>query len=83
MTKLLARSLLVTALQNAVEMSAPYSQSPFPARDSQELLDDGGFEDVRVTSSSLNAGISAWKRWALLGNAARVFHASGSCAGRM
>lgn len=40
MTKLLAHSLLVTALQNAVEMSAPYSQYPFPAGDSQVPLDD-------------------------------------------
>lgn len=43
MTKLLAHSLLVTALQNAAEMSAPYSQYPFSAGDSQALLDNGGF----------------------------------------
>lgn len=33
----------MTALQNTVEMSAPYSQYPFPAGDSQVLLDDGDF----------------------------------------
>lgn len=43
MTKFLAPSLLVTALQNAVEMSILYSQYPFPAGNSQVPLDGGGF----------------------------------------
>ena len=70
MTKLLAHCVLVMALLNT--MSARYSRYPFPAALGQRPFlavpkSCGGHQTLCV---------SAWKRWALLGNSASASRAS-------